>query len=101
MPERVKFFDNIDNKMVKRVTRHIQHYLPLIGILGAGLVGLVVFSYDKSFQAAIAVATAISYVVWGLVHHHIHKDLHASVVVEYVMIAIVGMVVLFSVLFRA
>lgn len=87
--------------MVKRASRQLQHYLPLVGILVAGLVGFVAFGYDKNFQAAIAVAAAISYVVWGLVHHHIHKDLHFSVVIEYVAIAIVGLVVLFSVLFRA
>lgn len=87
--------------MVRRATRKIQHYLPLVGILVAGLVGFVVFGYDRNFQAAIAVAVAISYVVWGLVHHHIHKDLHVSVVIEYLAIAIVGLVVLFSVLFRA
>lgn len=87
--------------MMKKFSRDMQHYLPLIGILFAGLVGFMVFGYDKNFQAAIAVAVAVSYVVWGLVHHHIHKDLHASVIVEYLAIAIVGVVVIFSVLYRA
>jgi len=86
---------------MKKLSRDIQHYLPLFGILVAGLVGFSIFSYDRNFQAAIAVAVAVSYIVWGLVHHHIHKDLHASVIVEYLAIAIVGLVAVFSVLFRA
>jgi EamA domain-containing membrane protein RarD len=86
---------------MKKFSRDIQHYLPLVGILVAGLVGFIVFSYDRNFQVAIAVAVAISYVVWGLVHHHIHKDLHASVVIEYLAIAVIGLVAVFSVLFRA
>lgn len=85
---------------MKKLSRDIQHYLPLVGILVAGLVGFLVFSYDRNFQAAIAVAVAVSYVVWGLVHHYIHKDLHTSVIVEYLAIAIVGLVAVFSVLFR-
>lgn len=101
LPAPVKFFDIIKESMVKRVTRHLQHYLPLLGILVAGLFGFILFSYDRNFQAAIGVALAISYVVWGLVHHHIHKDLHLSVVVEYLAIAAIGLVVMFSVLFRA
>jgi EamA domain-containing membrane protein RarD len=86
---------------MKKLSRDIQHYLPLVGILVAGLVGFLVFSYDRNFQAAIAIAVAVSYVVWGLVHHYIHKDLHASVIVEYLAIAIIGLVAIFSVLFRA
>ena len=86
---------------MRKLTRDIQHYLPLVGIVVAGLVGFVIFGYDRNFQAVISVAVAISYVVWGLVHHHIHKDLHASVILEYMAIAIVGLVAVFSVLFRA
>jgi EamA domain-containing membrane protein RarD len=86
---------------MKKLTRDIQHYLPLVGIFTAGLLGFVIFSYDKNFQAVISVAVATSYVVWGLVHHHIHRDLHTSVIVEYLAIAIVGLVAVFSVLFRA
>jgi len=87
--------------MMRKLSRDIQHYFPLMGILVAGLVGFLVFSYDRNFQAAIAVAVALSYVVWGLVHHYIHKDLHTSVIIEYLAIAIVGLVAVFSVLFRA
>jgi len=86
---------------MRKLSRDIQHYFPLMGILVAGLVGFLVFSYDRNFQAAIAVAVALSYVVWGLVHHYIHKDLHTSVIIEYLAIAIVGLVAVFSVLFRA
>ena len=86
---------------MRKLSRDIQHYLPLVGILIAGLVGIMFFNYDRNFQAAIAVALALSYVVWGLVHHHIHKDLRTSVIIEYLAIAIVGLVAVFSVLFRA
>ena len=86
---------------MKQVTKHIQHYLPLFGILFIGGTGILLFSYDKKFQAACVVATALGYFVWGLVHHYLHRDLHLSVVLEYLAIAALGVVVVFSLLFRA
>jgi len=77
----------------------IKHYLPLLGIFMAGLVGFLLFPYDKGFQMALAIAVGVSYVSWGIVHHHIHDDLHLSVVVEYITIATLGLVIVFSLLF--
>lgn len=86
---------------VKKASQHLQHYLPLIGILVAGAFGFMAFSYDQMFQAAIALALAASYFVWGIIHHHLHRDLHLSVVLEYFAIAVLGIVIVFSLLFRA
>jgi hypothetical protein len=68
----------------------------LTGILLAGFAGLVLFSYDKNFQSAVAVATALAYVSWGVVHHIHHKDLHLETLLEYVAVAILGLTILFS-----
>ena len=89
------------NHKRRKIGIHIQHYLPLTGILLFGALGFVYFTYDKVFQAAIVLATAAGYFVWGLVHHHIHRDLHLSVVLEYFAIAALGVAVIFSLLFRA
>ncbi len=87
--------------MIKKTTQHIQHYLPLVAIIAAGSFGFVYFSYDRVFQASVTLATAAAYFAWGMVHHHIHRDLHFSVVLEYLAIASLGIVVVFSLLFRA
>ena len=86
---------------MKRFAKHLPHYLSLIGILFAGLVGLYFFSYDKLFQAGVASAMAMGYVAWGVIHHSIHRDLSLSVVIEYIMVASLGLVVVFSLLFTA
>jgi len=86
---------------MKKLAKHLKHYLPLLGILIIGGVGFVNFSYDKQFQAAIVISTALSYFVWGLIHHYLHRDLHIQVVLEYLAIAILGVVVVFSLLFGA
>ncbi len=88
--------------MSKKIDRyeHLPHYLPLIGIFSAGLLAFWIFSYDRQFQAGVAVSLAISHVIWGIVHHHIHKDLTWGVVLEYLAVAAFGLSVIFTVIFR-
>jgi hypothetical protein len=74
--------------------------MALFGILLAGFAGLILFSYDKNFQVAIAFALSVSYVAWGVAHHYLHKDLHIETFVEYLLVAILGFVIIFSLILR-
>ena len=85
---------------MKYFSKHLPHYLSLLGIFILGVLGFVIFSYDKGFQIAILAAIAISYVVWGIIHHSIHKDLYLAVVLEYIAVAILGFVIVFSLVFQ-
>ena len=86
---------------MKEIAKQIPHYSPLLGILAAGAVGFALFSYDRIFQVAISIAIAISYVIWGIIHHLLHKDLYWEVIIEYLIIASLGLVIMFSLIFRA
>lgn len=81
--------------------KHLTHYLSLLGIMGAGFWGLSAFSYDRAFQSAVILAVGISLVVWGVVHHFIHDDLHPRVVLEYIMSAVFGTIILLVVIWSA
>ncbi|EKD94569.1 MAG: hypothetical protein ACD_26C00034G0104 [uncultured bacterium] len=81
--------------------KHLPHYISLIGILMAGLLGFYFFSYDRFFQIGIAVALAASYVSWGVIHHTIHKDICLAIILEYVAVAILGVVMVFSLILRS
>jgi len=85
---------------MKTFARHLPHYLVLFGLLLAGFAGLVLFSYDKAFQVGIAIATAVSYFAWGVVHHYLHKDLHLETFVEYMAVAVLGLIIIFSLIIR-
>jgi hypothetical protein len=85
---------------MKDINKHIPHYLSLMAILLAGVVGFYLFSYDRLFQAAVGVSIAVSYVAWGIVHHLIHDDLYPSVIVEYILVASLGLVIVFSLIFN-
>jgi len=83
---------------MKKLSKDISHYLPLIGIFLAGILGFFVFSYDRIFQTSIAVGMVVSYFVWGVVHHHVHDDLHMAVILEYLIFASLGLVLILSLL---
>lgn len=80
--------------------RHLSHYMVLFGILLAGFTGLILFSYDKAFQVAVASALVLSYVSWGAVHHYLDRDLHPETIIEYFVVAILGFVIIFSLIIR-
>ncbi len=86
---------------MRHFTHHLSHYLPLVGILFAGVVGFKLSWYDKNFQTAVVIATAAGYVVWGIIHHHLHNDLYISVLLEYITIAVLGVVIIITMLFTA
>lgn len=85
---------------MKRIFKDLAHYLSLLGIFLAGIVSFVFFSYDEGFQIAVVIATAIAYVFWGLIHHFLHRDLYFSVIVEYVAVALLGMVIALTLVLR-
>ncbi len=85
---------------MKKFARDLPHFLTLFGILFAGFIGFTLFSYDKGFQIAVAIATASSYVIWGVMHHFLHKDLHFETFIEYLAVAILGLTILFSLVIR-
>ena len=86
---------------MKNLARHLPHYLSLIGIFVAGTLGFALFSYDRVFQAIIAISLAVSYVTWGIIHHQIHKDLYLAVVIEYLVVASLGLIIILSLIFRS
>ncbi|KKS94748.1 MAG: hypothetical protein UV71_C0019G0007 [Microgenomates group bacterium GW2011_GWC1_43_13] len=85
---------------MKSFTKHLSHYLTLFGILLAGFAGLILFSYDRNFQVAVAFALSLSYVAWGVSHHYLHKDLHIETFFEYLAVAVLGFIVIFSLIIR-
>lgn len=86
--------------MIKELKKYIPHYLSLFAILAAGVIGFYLFSYDRVFQAAVGVAISVSYVAWGTIHHIIHEDLYPSVIVEYLLVASLGLIIVFSLIFN-
>lgn len=78
--------------------RAIIHFSVLIAILAAGVFTFIRVRPNTTVQLFVGVVTACAYVVWGLVHHAIKKDLHQRIVVEYLLIGAIAIVLLVTML---
>ncbi|HZE87554.1 MAG TPA: hypothetical protein VE090_05120 [Methylomirabilota bacterium] len=75
--------------------KHLWYYTSFILGELIGLVLLFFFAYDKTLQLLVLFFMTGFYVFWALLHHYFHHDITAKIVIEYVLIGILGMVVVF------
>lgn len=76
--------------MIHRKKEHLFHFLPLVLVLFFGLFLALKVGYDRQLQMAIILAVAMFYVAWGVLHHLIEHTLVARIVLEYVLVAVLG-----------
>jgi uncharacterized membrane protein len=74
------------------------HFLVLIAILAAGVFTFIYVRPNTTIQLLVGIITAVAYVLWGLIHHAIQKDLHQKIVVEYLLIGVIAIVLLVTML---
>ena len=75
------------------------HTLVLCIILGFSLVMFSLLQGKSELQLMVGFIASLSYVMWGVIYHVIEHDLYPKVVVEYILVAAVGLVLLYTVLF--
>ncbi len=78
----------------------VKDYLVLFSFLAFSLALFLFFDYNRSAQQLVVVLTAAAYVLWGVIHHALQKDLHLKVVVEYLLVAFLASVVTLFLLSR-
>jgi len=76
----------------------IVHFFVLIVILAAGILTFVSVRPNTTLELFVGIVTAAAYVLWGLIHHAMRKDLHQKIVVEYLLIGIIAIVLLITML---
>jgi hypothetical protein len=74
------------------------HFIVLVLILVSGVLTFWGVAPDKSMQMWVGLATTLSYILWGVIYHALEGDMHAKVVVEYVLVGAIAMVILATVL---
>ena len=82
---------------MKKLEKHIGYYISLFAILGTGF-AIIFLSFDRSLQILSLVLTAFFYVLWGIIHHLIHHNLTAKIVVEYSLMGALGIAIVFFIL---
>ena len=75
--------------------KQILYFFVLFLILSLGFVGFISNTGNSSAQFGIGVIIAALYVLWGIAYHSYRGDLHVKVVIEYTLIGIIAIVLLF------
>lgn len=81
--------------------KDLKHYLFLGTILSVGFGAFWFFNYHRMAQIGVTVAMAAAYVLWGLIHHTIKKNLHWRIILEYLLVAAMASVLVIFLLLRA
>lgn len=67
-------------------------------IIFSGLAAFFSFRNYPMVQLLVGIVTALSYVIWGIVHHFVDKDLNVKVIIEYLAVAIFAIIILWNLL---
>ncbi len=83
---------------MKKLKKHIGYYLSLLAIFTTGFLLTVYTSPNLNLQKLTVTLTIIAYVLWGIFHHFINHELTKRIVIEYSLIGLLGLSILFFVI---
>lgn len=69
---------------------HLGYYFFLITILALGIIAVWLLAPNKDLQMIAFIALSIIYALIGIIHHLIDHDLVGKIVIEYILIAVLG-----------
>lgn len=74
---------------------HFAYYFFLITILILGMVAIWILGPNKNYQFIALIFLSMSYAVIGVFHHLLNHDLVGKIVIEYVLVAVLGIAAAF------
>jgi len=86
-------------KLPPQVRQHPFEYLSLLLVLLASALAFVSVYPNSYLQRRIIYFTCASYFTWSLYHHHRRGDLQASIILEYLLFALLAILLLSATLF--
>jgi len=87
--------------LISDIKEHLGHYVVLLFILTFGGVAFFYFQRFPQAQIVSIFLTASFYVFWGAIHHYLEGDLHPRIIFEYLAVALLGFLILWSIINRA
>lgn len=83
---------------MKRPLRHIFDYLILSLLMSFSIVLILLFNGNRTFQAITIISMSLLYIIWGFLHELKEGALHQKVILEYILYAILGSVLVLGLL---
>lgn len=84
--------------MREKSKKHMYYYLAAGLIQIVGLLLIMNVGGNRQIQLAYVVLISLFYVGWGILHHKIHHDLHTKIVLEYIVMATLGIALMYFLL---
>jgi len=78
--------------------QRIINFSMLLIILAGGIWTFYSLRGNPISQLYAGIATAGAYVAWGILYHWVEKDLHAKVVIEYILVGLIAIVLLATII---
>ena len=66
--------------------------------MGGGITAVFLSQGDKQVQLDFVMMLAGAYILWGILHHYIHHSVTLRLVIEYIVVAALGVAVIFFIL---
>lgn len=88
-------------KLDQMTRNNLLHYSVLVVMMNIAVGAFLFFSFNHTYQLIILLVTGISYILWGIIHHHLQDDLHLKVIVEYILVALLAEIIILSLILRA
>jgi len=79
---------------MRDIQKHHYYYFSQALIMICGVILAMHFRYDIRLTSLVITVMAILYVAWGILHHHFEHNLTLKIVIEYILMAVIGLVVL-------
>ena len=84
--------------LFKEIAKKPLEYIALALVLLVGLILFFISAFDPHSQRRVVYATAACYFLWSLYHHYKRGDLEFFIVVEYLVFALFGIILITSTL---
>jgi len=81
--------------MKKKLKKHIGYYLSLLIIFSIGFLLTIFVSPNLKLQEITISLTIAAYVLWGIFHHYKNHELTNRIMIEYILIGLFGISILF------
>ena len=60
------------------------------------ITGFLQLQAPQVIKAQILIGLSLAYVIWGITYHNFTKSLTTEVVIEYILIALLGIIILYG-----
>lgn len=88
----------MDWGLLANMKKHLGYYLSFILIVLASIFLVFQNNGDKNLVLLFVSLFAASYIVWGVLHHLVHHSINLRIVVEYIVVAALGVAIVFFIL---